>query len=114
MCGALPVTYLFSRACPSHEEGLALLREAAARAGRPLELTVREIRDDEQAERERFPGSPTYLVHGRDAFAVEQQVPFRADSCRVYRRRGDRFGPLPRLEDLAAALAGAAGEPRLG
>jgi hypothetical protein len=99
------VTYLYNHTCPSHEEGLALLRRAAERAGVSLDLEVREVVDDDQAERLRFPGSPTYLVAGRDVAAPPEGVPFAAEACRAYRLPGGRVGPLPALDDLVAALA---------
>jgi hypothetical protein len=103
------VIYLFSRECPSHEEGLRLLREAAERAGVPVAVESVEVRGDEQAEALGFVGSPTYLAGGRDLFPAEgpRHAP-RADACRVYARSGGRAGPLPELEDLAEALGAAA------
>jgi hypothetical protein len=98
------VTYLFNRSCPSHEEGLQLLRAAAARAGRQLELTVHEVADDAEAERLGFPGSPTYLVAGRDVAEPHADAAYAAEACRVYRLPGGRFGPLPHLDDLVHAL----------
>jgi hypothetical protein len=107
--GRLPVTYLFSRSCPSHEEGLELLREAARERGIELDLDVVEVRTDEDAERLDFPGSPTYLAGGRDLFAREDlESALTADACRVYERPGGRVGPLPHRDDVAAALARAA------
>ena len=100
----MPVTYLFNRSCPSRDEGLELLRRAAREAGVELEITVHEVLEDEEAERLRFPGSPTYLVRGADVAALPAGVPFRADACRAYERRDGRVGPLPHLDDLAAAL----------
>jgi hypothetical protein len=107
--GRLPVTYLFSRACPSHEEGLALLREAAAASGLDVDVEVVEVLTDEDAARLGFPGSPTYLVAGRDLFPPEDlgHAP-AADACRAYARPGGRIGPLPHPDDLAAALSEAA------
>jgi hypothetical protein len=101
---ALPVTYLFSRTCPSHEEGLALLREAAARAGRDVDVTALEVLDDAQARELDFVGSPTYLVGGRDVAEREEDLPRVAEACRVYALPGGRLGPLPALDDLVAAL----------
>jgi hypothetical protein len=100
----LPVTYLYSRTCPSHEEGLELLRRAGRAAGVELELTVREVLTDEEAERLSFPGSPTYIVGGADIAAPPAGVPYRADACRAYERPEGRVGPLPGLHDLVAAL----------
>jgi hypothetical protein len=103
--GRLPVTYLFSRACPSHGEGLELLREAAAASGVELDLEVVEVLTDEDAARLGFPGSPTYLAAGRDLFPREDlgHAP-AADACRAYSRPGGRIGPLPHLDDVVAAL----------
>jgi hypothetical protein len=107
--GRLPLTYLYSRACPSHEEGLALLRAAAADAGVGLDLEVVEVRDDDDAARLGFPGSPTYLAAGRDLFPREDHgSPPTADACRAYARPGGRIGPLPHHDDVAAALREAA------
>jgi len=100
----VPVTYLFNRSCPSHDEGLELLRRAGRAAGVELDVTVCEVVEDGEAERLRFPGSPTYLVRGVDVAAPPEGVPYRAEACRAYERRDGRVGPLPHLDDLAAAL----------
>jgi hypothetical protein len=103
------VTYLFSRACPSHEEGLDLLRAAAEEAGVALDLEVVQVRSDEDAERLGFAGSPTYLAAGGDLFEREDPgAAITADACRAYARPGGRIGPLPHRDDLVAALRGAA------
>jgi hypothetical protein len=105
----LRVTYMFSRECPSHEEGLDLLRAAAERAGVPVAVESVEVRADDEAEALGFIGSPTYLAAGRDLFPAEGpgHAP-RADACRVYPRSDGRVGPLPEVADLAEALRAAA------
>ena len=106
------VTYLFSRACPSHEEGLELLRDAAAAAGVRVDVTPVEVLTDAQAEQARFPGSPTYLLAGRDPFApAAPEHDFQFDACRAYARPGGRIGPLPHRDDLVAALRAAKETP---
>jgi hypothetical protein len=106
----LAVTYLFNRACPSHEEGLELLRAAAAAAGAEIDVRVVEVVDDDAAAALRFPGSPTYRAGGRDLFPhADQGHGFLADACRPYERPGGRVGPLPHRDDLVAALRAAAG-----
>lgn len=105
----IAVTYLFSRSCPSHEQGLALLREAAAAAGVAVAVEPVEVATDEQARELRFAGSPTYLVEGRDPFPVAWPPGAPAhDACRAYARPGGRVGPLPHHDDLVAAVRGAA------
>lgn len=101
----LEVSFLYSRACPSHEEGLARLRAAADQAGVALDLTLVEVLTDAQAHALRFPGSPTYLVEGRDPFApAAPPHAFQFDACRAFALPGGRIGPLPHPDDLVAAL----------
>lgn len=105
----IPVTYLYSRACPSHEEGLALLRDAAAEAGVNLELAEVEVTTDDEARARGFAGSPTYLIDGSDPFPAEGPPHVLVhDACRAYVRPGGRIGPLPHHDDLVAAVRAAA------
>ncbi len=105
----LAVTYLFSRECPSHEEGRALLDAAAAAAGVELAVTALEVRDDAEAERLAFTGSPTYRADGGDLLPDDGPAhAHRFDACRLYHRPGGRAGPLPDHDDLADALRAAA------
>ncbi len=89
--------------CPSWEQAYQLVREEMAAAGLdPGCLEVRELRTDEEAERERFHGSPTILVEGRDVQDPGEE-PIGL-SCRVYRLRDGRISPLPDPADLRDAL----------
>ena len=103
----VPVTYLFSRSCPSHEEGRRLLVDAADAAGVTLALRDVEITSDAEAAERAFPGSPTYLVHGRDVAAPDPLIPHRMDTCRAYTRAGGSTGPLPDRALLVDALVAA-------
>lgn len=105
----LAVSYLFSRSCPSHREGRDLLDEAARRAGLELAVEVTEVTSDRQAHALAYVGSPTYRAAGRDLFAPEGPAHAAdAEACRLYRLPDDRFGPLPDIDDLTAALRAAA------
>jgi hypothetical protein len=101
------VTYLFTRWCPSHEEGLDLLRRAAAEADVELELDAVEIRSDAEAEERRFAGSPTYIVGGRDIVEPDPRMPRRVDTCRAYVTREGSVRPLPDADLLVNALRSA-------
>ncbi len=83
-----------------------MVREEMSAAGLDAaELEVREVLSDDDAERERFVGSPTIRVDGRDV-----QEPGSEPvglTCRVYRLRDGRISALPDREDIAAALAAA-------
>ena len=106
----MAVTYLFSRECPSYDEGLRLLEDAALSAGVSLDLQTVEVLTDEQAERLSYLGSPTYRIAGDDPFAPEEPGhAFQFDACRAYRGPGWRIGPLPPRDALASALAAWAG-----
>ena len=100
------VELLWWAGCPSAEEAIELVRAEMAAAGLdPGTLVVREVGDQAEAERDRFVGSPTIRIAGRDL-----QDPTGEPvglSCRVYRLRDGRVSALPDRADLAAALAAA-------
>jgi hypothetical protein len=97
------VELLWWAGCPSWEQACRLVRAEMAAAGfDPDRLEVRELRTDREAERERFPGSPTIRVDGRDV-----QDPGGEPiglSCRVYRLRDGRISALPDPADVGDAL----------
>ena len=104
--GAAPnVQLLWWPGCPSHERALADLRAAAAELGLDPE-TVEAVRiDSEQdAVRERFPGSPTIRVDGEDLLPPGADEPVGL-TCRLYRLRDGRASPTPDPADLREALA---------
>jgi hypothetical protein len=103
MSAAPAVQLLWWRGCPSSEEAQTLVREEMASAGiDPASLEVREIRTDRDAEAERFIGSPTVRIDGRD-IRPQDTEPVGL-SCRVYRLRDGRFSPLPDRHDLRETL----------
>jgi hypothetical protein len=97
------VELLFWAGCPSHPQALAQLRAAMAEHGLdPASVLVREVHDEAAAEAERFIGSPTIRIDGRDVVDPGDDPP--ALNCRVYRRRDGRYSPTPDPEDLRDAL----------
>ena len=98
------VELLWWEGCPSHPEALAELRRALRDEGLdPDSVELREVESDEQAERERFPGSPTIRLDGRDVVPPGEGDPIGL-SCRVYRLRDGRPSPTPDPEDLREAI----------
>ncbi len=97
------VQLLWWRGCPSWEEALALVRAEMESVGMdPRSLRVREIRTEGDAKDERFRGSPTILIDGRD---IEPQADEPIGlACRVYRLRDGRPSPLPDRDDLRETL----------
>ena len=101
----MKVELLWWEGCPSTEKALEELRAALAEQGLdPEGVELREVTSDEQAERERFFGSPTIRIEGRDLQPAAEGEPVGL-SCRVYRLRDGRPSPTPDPADLRDALA---------
>jgi hypothetical protein len=97
------VELLWWDGCPSHPETLEDLRSALRDEGVDAEVELVEVESDEQARRERFPGSPTIRLDGEDAFPADPGEPFSL-TCRVYHLRDGRVSPTPDPEDIRDAL----------
>jgi hypothetical protein len=103
MSAAPAVQLLWWRGCPSSDEALALVRAEMESAGMdPRSLLVREIRTEGDAEDERFTGSPTIRIDGRDIEPRDDES--FGLSCRVYRLRDGRPSPLPDRDHLRETL----------
>jgi hypothetical protein len=98
------VELLWWEGCPSTAKALEELKAALAEQGLdPDGVEVREVTSGEQAERERFFGSPTIRIDGRDVQPAGEGEPVGL-SCRVYRLRDGRPSPTPDPADLRDAL----------
>jgi hypothetical protein len=91
------IEVLYFDGCPNHEALLPRLRELLdeAHVASPVELV--DVPDDAAAQSQRFLGSPTLRVDGRD---VEPGAELRTDfglKCRLYRTK-DGFAGMP-LDD---------------
>jgi len=108
------IEYLWWAECPSHVAGYALLQEALAAEGLDADIISIEVTSEEEAQRLRFIGSPTFRVGERDL--DPQPVPTGAASpygltCRAYRRENGRIAPLPTLVWLRQAVRHALERP---
>ena len=99
----MKVELLWWEGCPSHPEALEDLERVLSEEGVDAEVDLVEVESDEQAHRERFPGSPTVRLDGEDAIAPTEGEPFSL-TCRVYRLRDGRISPTPDPEDLRDAV----------
>lgn len=100
------VELLFWNGCPSHPLALADLRETMTKLGLdPEGIVVREIRTHDEAERERFVGSPTIRVDGLDIQPTDGEP--LGLTCRVYHRRDGHISPTPDPVDVREALMSA-------
>jgi hypothetical protein len=79
------VELLYFEGCPSHAELLPRLRGLLASEGVEQKVELRRVETSEEAERERFLGSPTVRIDGED---VDPTAEDRCDyglECRLYR-----------------------------
>ena len=91
----MTIELLYFDGCPNHEALLPHLEQLLHAARITANIRLRRIADDTAAQRERFLGSPTVRVGGRD---VEPGAAEREDfglKCRLYRTpAGLRGSPL--------------------
>ena len=99
----MTVELLWWDGCPSHPEALADLERILGEEGVDARIERVEIEDDEQARRERFPGSPTIRIDGQDVVPPGDGEPFSL-TCRVYRTRDGRISAVPDPEDVREAV----------
>lgn len=102
------VEILYFDGCPNHEVARALVEQVGTELG--IDPTIRciEVPDAEAAERERFLGSPTIRVAGRDVEPGAEQRSEYGFTCRVFRTAAG-LGPVPDREWIASALRQAVG-----
>lgn len=101
------VELLWWPGCPSYEPALADLRAALGELGLdPDGVRVVRIDSERDAARERFAGSPTIRVDGKDVLPPRAGDPTGL-TCRLYMLRDGRPSPTPDPADLREALAAA-------
>ena len=101
------VELLFWEGCPSLPETIAELERVLREEGIDTKVELVEVTSDEQARRERFPGSPTIRVNGEDIVTPGDGEPFTL-TCRVYTTRDGRISAVPDPEDVRDAVRRAA------
>ncbi|SRR5260221_14026051 len=97
------VELLYFDGCPSYEALLPELRALLANEGIEDEIELCRVETIEDAERERFLGSPTVRINGED---VDPGAHEREDfglKCRLY-RGGDGVSRTPPEPWIKAAL----------
>lgn len=93
------VEVLYFDGCPNYEALLPRLRELV---GSDHELELRRIDSVEDAERERFLGSPTVRINGRDVDPAASEREDFGLKCRLYRCSAGVSGTPPMDWVLAA------------
>ena len=80
----MTIELLYFDGCPNHEAFLPYLRDLLARAEVPARIELRRVETLEDAERERFLGSPTVRIDGRDVDPGADQREDYGMKCRLY------------------------------
>ncbi len=103
----MTIELLFFDGCPGHEAVLPRLRELLAEVAPGEQVRLRRVESPEAAQAERFLGSPTIRVDGRD---VEPGADQRTDfglKCRLYATPDGLRGQPPEALVRAALAPGA-------
>jgi hypothetical protein len=79
----MKVEVLYFDGCPTYEKATKTLRAVLAEEGVEAEIQLVAVNTDEEAQRLRFPGSPTVRVDGRDLFPAREREDWGL-GCRVY------------------------------
>lgn len=90
----MKIEVLYFDGCPNHEALLPHLRGLLEEAGVSSPVELVNVPDDVAAAQQRFLGSPTLRIDGRD---VEPGAELRTDfglKCRLY-RTADGFAGIP-------------------
>jgi hypothetical protein len=99
----MKVEILYFDGCPTYLRAEETLRGVLAEQGIEAEVELVAVNTDEEAQRLRFPGSPTIRVDDRDLFPVADRVGY-ALGCRMYATLEGLRGS-PTAEMVWAALA---------
>lgn len=106
------VELLYFDGCPTYVEAEQNLRKVLAEEGVKADISLVAVDTGEQAQRLRFPGSPTIRIDGEDLFPVPDRNVW-ALGCRVYLTpEGPRGAPTPEM--LRSALGRVGGSRKRG
>ena len=103
----MTVELLWWDGCPSHPDALDQLNRILREEGVRTDVELVEVTSDEQAQRERFFGSPTIRINGEDIVQPGNGEPCSL-TCRVYRTRDGKISAIPDPEDVREAVRRAA------
>ncbi len=100
---SMRVEVLYFDGCPTYLQAEKTLRGVLAREAAEAVVELVVVNTDEEAQRLRFPGSPTIRVDGEDLFPVPDRTRY-ALGCRMYATpEGLRRSPTAKM--VRASLA---------
>ena len=90
------IDVLYFKGCPHVDATIELIDDVIAERGFQAQISRVEIRDGEDALRQRFPGSPTVRIDGVDIDPSQRNADRFGMFCRVYRDGAALRGIPPR------------------
>jgi len=101
----MKIEFLFWEDCPSYPQAWERVQKVLSELDVSAEIEKIEVISEEDAERLRFPGSPTIRVSGQDV-AGSAEPPYRL-TCRLYFLEDGRPSPLPSEEMIRNTIINA-------
>lgn len=98
------VEVLYFAGCPNYMATVQLVHDALLSEGLTAPVELVAVETQEVAERERFYGSPTVRINGRDVAPPTDVQARPALACRVYRGSDGRLAPAPPVTAILTAL----------
>jgi hypothetical protein len=108
----MKVEVLYFDGCPTYKTATKTLQTVLAEEGVEVEVELVAVNSDKEAQRLRFPGSPTVRVDGRDLFPATEREDWQL-GCRIYATpEGLRGSPTAEMLKEALTTTGAGGADR--
>lgn len=98
----MKVQVLWIDECPSYRRAHDLLEQVLREQGIDMPIEMIQLRGDADARAQKFPGSPTIRINGRDLFESSESSHFGI-LCRVYGTPAGLSG-APTKEMIRSAL----------
>jgi hypothetical protein len=78
----MEIQLLYFDDCPSWQKALSNLRTVLKEMDLNIEINLREVKSDKEAQETKFLGSPSFQLNGQDFWHEERQSYWM--NCRVY------------------------------
>jgi hypothetical protein len=109
----MKVEVLYFDGCASYKTATKVLQSVLAEERVAAEVELVAVNSDDEAQRLRFPGSPTVRVDGRDLFPAPEREDWRL-GCRTYATpEGLRGSPTTEMLREALSKGGTIADPDL-
>ncbi len=96
----MTIEFLYFDGCPSYIKALANLKEVIAEENLKTELIITQINNPDEAENNKFFGSPSIRINGKDLEGREEDASF---NCRIYTINGLMTG-IPSINYIREKL----------